>query len=422
MKKGIFAAFLALMAIPGLGSAQEPPFVTGNPACCLATCFPPTDSVTDTPCGQVPPCEFCTPAPGVGPTCWVSTEDLLWWIRKGNTPPLVTTGDPNATVPGALGQPGTQVLFGGHGTIDPGQFSGLRSTLGLWLDDSWGLELSGFLFENRSVHFARASDAAGNPPLYIPFESNTPGATGEASYTIADPLFNGGYNGNVNVATSTRLWGAELNSLHRALSGSQWNLNVLAGFRYLGLDDGLVLSGASLNPPPAGFDENQYFRESFTTHNQFYGGQLGACFSWNQGLFSLDVAGKLALGVTHQVVAVAGTLTDVGTGSPVNGTLPQGVVFAMPTNIGRQTHEDFSVVPQLQVKLGYRLTEQLRATVGYDFLYWNQVVRAGDQMDRRVNDTQAVGQPLIGAALPALQRHATDFYAQGLSFGLEFRY
>jgi hypothetical protein len=116
------------------------------------------------------------------------------------------------------------------------------------------------------------------------------------------------------------------------------------------------------------------------------------------------------------VSAVSGSLTDFGTGSLINGTIPQGAVFAMPTNIGRRAHDDFSVVPHVQLKGGYNMTERLRATLGYDFLLWTQVVRAGDQIDRQVNSTQAGGQPLIGAALPVPQRDPTAFWAQGVSF------
>jgi hypothetical protein len=43
---------------------------------------------------------------------WVNTELLLWWMRGMHVPPLVTTGSLNDAQPGALGQPGTQIVFG----------------------------------------------------------------------------------------------------------------------------------------------------------------------------------------------------------------------------------------------------------------------------------------------------------------------
>ena len=44
---------------------------------------------------------------------WVRGEYLLWWLRGASTPVLVTTGPADATLPGAIGSPGTVVLFGG---------------------------------------------------------------------------------------------------------------------------------------------------------------------------------------------------------------------------------------------------------------------------------------------------------------------
>ena len=97
-------------------------------------------------------------------------------------------------------------------------------------------------------------------------------------------------------------------------------------------------------------------------------------------------------------------------------------MFALPSNIGRQTRDAFSVVPQVQVKAGLNVTSFCRAFVGYDFLYWSSVVRAGDQLDRNVNDSQAIGGTLVGEALPRPQFRQTGFFAHGLTFGLGFQY
>src|SRR5207245_2140463 len=107
---------------------------------------------------------------------WGSAEYLLWWVK--NQPlsaPLVTTGPPGTPIPpgpGALGAPGTAVLFGGS-DIDYHTFSGGRFTLGFGLgqscDDLWGLEASGFLTERRVSQFAATSGPTGAPILARPF-------------------------------------------------------------------------------------------------------------------------------------------------------------------------------------------------------------------------------------------------------------
>src|SRR3954462_1458789 len=44
---------------------------------------------------------------------WVRAEYLLWWSKNGPLhEPLVTLGSSNDAIPGALGQPDTQVIFG----------------------------------------------------------------------------------------------------------------------------------------------------------------------------------------------------------------------------------------------------------------------------------------------------------------------
>jgi len=82
-----------------------------------------------------------------------------------------------------------------------------------------------------------------------------------------------------------------------------------------------------------------------------------------------------------------------------------------------------TLVPELGVKFGYNFTEHLRGYVGYDVLYASNVVRPGDQVDTFVNSSfiPPRGTP-VGAPLPHFQFRTTDFWAQGVSFGLELRY
>jgi hypothetical protein len=61
--------------------------------------------------------------------------------------------------------------------------------------------------------------------------------------------------------------------------------------------------------------------------------------------------------------------------------------------------------------------------VGYTFLYWSQVVRPGNQIDTTVNTTQVPTHPefgpLTGPAQPMVPFRTTDFWAQGISLGVE---
>ena len=101
--------------------------------------------------------------------------------------PLVTTGDPTDPVAGALGHPGTRVLFGG-GDLDYGRAPGFRLTLGGWFgDEPVGGEVSAFWLDSRTVNFATRSDAAGSPPVYLPVFNLATGR--EGSIVVSDPVF-----------------------------------------------------------------------------------------------------------------------------------------------------------------------------------------------------------------------------------------
>jgi hypothetical protein len=61
--------------------------------------------------------------------------------------------------------------------------------------------------------------------------------------------------------------------------------------------------------------------------------------------------------------------------------------------------------------------------VGYNFLYWSNVIRPGNQVDRVINpNLLPPANGLGGPNRPTFEFHGSDFWAQGVSFGLEFRY
>ena len=65
---------------------------------------------------------------------------------------------------------------------------------------------------------------------------------------------------------------------------------------------------------------------------------------------------------------------------------------------------------------------------GYTMLYTNNVVRPGKQIDRSINDTQSVAisedpaARLAGPARPSFKFNGSDFWAQGVNVGLEYKW
>jgi hypothetical protein len=75
------------------------------------------------------------------------------------------------------------------------------------------------------------------------------------------------------------------------------------------------------------------------------------------------------------------------------------------------------------LQVGYQVTSCLRAYVGYDFLFWNDVVRPGSQIDTTVNPNLLPPAIPGGPSRPAPRINDTvDLCVHGVSFGLEFRF
>jgi hypothetical protein len=356
------------------------------------------------------------------PQFWLSGEYLLWWIKDSKIPVLLTSGSATDPLPGALGQPGTAILFGG-GNVNNYNRSGARFTAGFWFDDEqdFGLESSYFFLASRSVKVdLRSSALPGSLILGRPFVNV---ATGMQDVGII--ALPGLSSGTVEVLSTSRLQGAELNATTKLHLGGGFNLTGLAGFRYLQLDENINVDDNEMVSPSTvliGGDAISVI-DKFETHNRFYGGQLGVRGDYHSGRWSLEMLGKLALGGMREVVRIQG-LTIVTSAAGLT-TFPAGFL-ALPTNSGRFTRDELTLVPEAGVTVGYQITDHLRATFGYTFLYISSVTRPGDSIDLALNPSQIplslTTGPLTGPARPAARVQDTEFWAQGLSFGLEFSY
>jgi hypothetical protein len=400
-------------------------------------------------CGDAPPSAgldcggpSCLPECCCGPDLcrpyrfWVNGEYLLWWIKDGSGPPLVTAspaGTP-AKFAGVIGQDNTRILFSGK-DLEYDDRSGGRFSGGVWFDPAmcFGLDGSFFFLGQRTASFTAGS--TGDPTLARPFINQTPGfPVGQASELVSFP---GALNGTVVVQSTSRLWGADTNfrlNLHNGRCDSlcddchgdlcfRWN--ALAGFRFLQLSENLAISEDLVATTPEFLGAHIGVLDTFDTRNRFYGGQIGteAELQWRR--WSLDLLVKVALGNTHEVAFVNGSTSFLFPGATAPSTFPGGL-YALPTNSGRFSQNVFTVVPELGVKLAFNVTPGLRIYVGYSFLYWSSVARPGNQIDRNLNLTQQpsnLGPGVVTLPIrPIFQFRDTDFWAQGVSFGLEYRY
>jgi hypothetical protein len=372
----------------------------------------------------------------------VTAEYLLWWTRAANGPPLLTTSPPNGAngVPGAL--PGSTILLSA-GDVGDTFRDGVRFGLTYWLDDcaSYGFDGRIFYTWDRTDRFEANSNKFPNG-LFRPFFIANPVVAGgppvgEFREVVTAP---GETTGRFSAENRSRFWGAEANYRDNVLCrcGCEWMLraDLLAGFRYLNLEESLTLiedvTRLTVNPmfPDEGPGTRVVNRESFATQNDFYGGQLGTAVEFRRNRLSLDFRGSVALGSTHQRLDIDGA--QVRTLSPSGQVLvlPGGLLALPGANIGNFTRNVFSVVPEAGLNVGYQVTDHLKAFVGYNFLYWSNVIRPGDQIDRvldvnripRFVNLPAGTIPPVFPPRPAPLFRDTDFWAQGVNLGLEYRW
>jgi hypothetical protein len=346
-------------------------------------------------------------------------ELLLRWFKPVCAAvPVVTVGNPQAPIPGALGQPGTQVVVGG---APPHQFDfpmtpGVQVTLG-WDrgDGAIGFEVSGFLMEQAANRQDFTAGPNGAPNSYLPFQAP------DNSFRALPFTIPGVVTGTSVAVGSTKLWGIEgdLTVPFARAGSSTLQGTFLVGGRYLDLTDRVRVGNTlRLVADPSAFAVGA---DQFSTHNQFAGPQVGTAVGMGGGTWSVALTTRLAAGVTHQLRNIEGSpLLNASVVSPL---LVPGPLLALPSNIGRETANRVTLVPEIGVKSQLALASWCSVSLGYSLLYWNKVLCPGDQMSPLVNPTQLpLRGPVSGPLDPKPLFLHTDYFAQGINLGVEFRY
>lgn len=411
---------------------------------------------------------------GSRPVWYVRGEYLLWWFDGMQTPPLVVEGDASPNDGGTPGDPSDDtndfvnavIVYGNEQILDRSRDGG-RVTVGTWLDDygRWGMEADYLAFSRLDEQFIDGGDGVTLPFVGRPFIDATSGLN-----AVEDVSFPG-IRGNVVVDSESRFESAGVRFRHSlccvpgcatqcgdgVACGSLVGCDTCTGGFGCGSGVGMGTSGplrrlgALLNRGTrrtdvffgvrwAQLNENLGISEDLTetgdfpqttflvndgfgTSNEFVGGELGYVWEWQHQRWSLELLSKLAIGNTRQhVMITGGTTRDQNDGG--GAETRSGGLLALDSNIGNYERDQFSVLPEVGVTAGYLLTDRLRFTVGYTLLYWSRVVRPGDQIDLEVNPTLL---PFSDAdpGLPARPQFVfrdTDFWGQGVNFGVDYRY
>lgn len=406
------------LAIPGVEMPESVSPTLGVPGVAM----PVTESVS--PCG---------PRGWI----WAGAEYLLWRTDPVHMPALVTTspnGTPRAQA-GVLGLPGTSVLYGDQDVFD-GNTNGARVYAGLYFDRQSAVGIQGdFLWmETQNSDFLAGSNASGTPILARPFFNLNP--RNPLTLAFNPPAredarlasYPGVIRGSVGVEASSQLqsMGLALRSLLACESFcdeqrfAYSRVDMITGYRYMQLNEDLRIFEdlSSLDQLPLVSFE---VIDEFNTRNQLHAIDVGAIWQGGWQRLSLDLTLKTALGFNRQEVDILGATTIAQTGSAVAYT---GGVLALPSNIGLHSRDRFAVVPELNATVGFHITDHIRLTAGYTFIFWGSVLRAGDQIDLDVNPDQIAPpiSPLAGPLRPNFAFQESTYWAQGVSAGIEGRW
>jgi len=389
--------------------------------------FAPTANVCD-PCSY--PFDPCLPKNRRGSgrcqvESWIRADWLYWQMRNVPVPPLITTGNPSLANPSVPGGGNITPLVGP--SRDLGGFHGIRVTCGRWFDPDGELggEVSGFVFGREgSSDFFRSSSF---PVLSVPVlgTDGTP-----AVFSFAFP---GVFAGSLGVRTASQLWSGEGNLLRRVRGDGCLSVDGLFGYRYLQLNERIELvgrfqtltsgmgtfGGAAL---PAGVTVTT--TDTFRACTEFHGAQIGGRVEVRRDMFTVTLSGKGGAGVNLQTLRVEGNSQVSGFG--VTRTLVGGV-RALPSNFGRDTNTDFSLIGEAGIEVGFQATKNLSIRVGYNLLFWSDVLRPASVIDPVVSFSQVpidptFGTPPTGPARPVTVFRSSDFLAHGLVVGALLEY
>ncbi len=356
--------------------------------------------------------QIYAPIPVVtGWTYWGKVEFLLWWRRGKEIPALVTTSSAGTAIEhaGVLGWPTTQVLLGNE-TVNEAANAGGRVMFGAWLDapQRLGMGIRFFSLGNNTDRYEAASDTY--PILARPFYNLS--LSQQDADVVAYP---GETIGSIAAESDAKTVGGDAFLRRLFYEDSCHRIDLLVGYQATRIEQDLRISssrtvtgtGGSI---PVGTVVDSY--DLFDTENTYHAVAIGFIGEYDRGPMTWRLLAKVGLGRMRQQVHIDGRTTTMVPGQGTT-TTNQGLL-AQDSNIGNYERKVFSASPELALSVAYHITESLDLTAGYSFVYWNHVMQPMDQVDTRVD--------VRNHAAPRFSTEDSDYFLQGLNFGIQFAF
>jgi hypothetical protein len=341
---------------------------------------------------------------------WLSTEFLLWHTQDRDSPALIATS-PAGTFPVL---PDAQVVFGDK---LEGEFSGgFRLDTGKYLTDNFAVGARFWILANNNDSFyadPRPDQISMGRPFFNTFfgTEDSLAISGPGSSIIGDAVGTG-IEGTIWAESSVNMWAAEAYTRLRLNCNKNCKVDFLSGYSHLNLEDVLRISSRTIANP------NDYrFHDTFETRNQFNGGQLGFELALTEGRLTFRSMTKVHLGNMNQRVFIDGSHSVTFLGDPVDyydgGLLAQG-------NQGTYERNKFAFIPEVNFKLEYCTRKNVKLSLGYSFLYFDNVALAGSQVDRNIDPFPVLVPGNAFSDNPSFTFNDSGMWVQGLDFGVRW--
>ena len=370
----------------------------------------------------------------------------------------------------------SQAQLSQNSIVDYGMQSGMRFSAGYYLEQDSGLSVNGnfilvpknsyylssvtglndfpVLLEtgfNNSLNFTIPSNIAGQAPTMV-----------TQNYAI---VLSRQVDSSIFANASTYIAGGELNVRGRDFLIGDMNFSGLLGFRYFqfkeafdvssqytifrpnGVTDvqNINVNGDIVSAPialnfPTPININSASNDQIKVYNHFIGPQIGINADYHYNRWSVMTGFNLGIGVMHQVAKISSSTTQtVKTETSTQNAAGQitsttntsitnsagGLLFS-PTDVGQYSRNQFGLLPEINAKLGFKATERIKLTVGYDFLLLANVLRAPNQTQlipysnnlnyTANNQTQSANQTL---QIPAFQYSTSNLIINGVTAGMQ---
>jgi len=175
------------------------------------------------------------------------------------------------------------------------------------------------------------------------------------------------------------------------------------------------------------------------THNRFYGAQFGMSYDWKvAGKVFVNGFAKVALGDMRETFSLRGFTQQLipdgaRPNNPSVATFPGGQFVGALDNNTERHFDRICVIPEVNFNVGYELTQNIRAHVGYNWLYISALARPVEQLTVAQSSTavsigQNTGSVLGGSPQnisvfsPSFKVHNDQAWIYGINMGIDIRY